>query len=178
MLYPLAIDLAAGARRWRASRSFTLIELVATLVIVALLVAVAVPRVVDIRAQAHRAAVAMTATQFQNAIMLANITCRLRSFAGMDDLPTFGAGDLDFNSSCYPVSTSDQNVRVNPGRCAEVWAGVLSLGPSITVGGGGNADYRASGSDTTCRFTYQLDSDNTRTIEYDSATGEVRAVNP
>jgi len=177
VLNALTIDIAMGARRWRASRSFTLIELVATIVILAILGAFAFPRLADLRSDAHRASVEMTAAQLQSAITLANIACRLKNFAGLDNLPAYGSGDLDFNAACYPVSTSDQNVRVNPGRCAEVWTGLLSLAPSVAVGGG-IADYRAGGNNTTCTFTYQLDPSTTRTIEYDSATGEVTTVNP
>jgi MSHA pilin protein MshA len=177
VLDALTIDIATGARLWRASRSFTLMELLATIVILAVLGAFAFPRLVDLRTDAHRASVAMTAAQLRSAITLANIACRLKNFAGLDNLPDYGSGELDFNSACFPVSTSNQNVRVNPGRCAEVWTAVLSLAPSVAVGGG-TADYRAGGNNTTCTFTYQLDPGSARTIEYDSATGEVTTVNP
>jgi MSHA pilin protein MshB len=170
--------LAAPRASGRAHIGYTLIELVTTMVIIAILAAAALPRFVDISSSAHQASVAATAAQLQGAITLANIGCQVANFAAQDNLATFGDGDLDFNEYCYPTSTSGHNGNVNPTRCVELWNGLLSIAPSIGVSPNGATDYSARGQGTVCTYAYQRDADTARSIRYDSATGTVDVVNP
>jgi type II secretory pathway pseudopilin PulG len=157
----------------------TLVELVGAIVILGLLVAVALPRFADLRDEAHASSVAATASSFELAVILANTTCLYEEFDGLDNLPGFGAGNVDFNPNCFPSSTNGNNsLAVNANRCLQVWNGIMFPAPSISTPASDDTDYRAQGSGTTCRYTYRRDADVLRRILYDAATGDVSVINP
>jgi len=151
---------------------FTLIELISVILILSALSTVAGPRLIDLAREAHKSVVARTADIFQSAIRMAFVSCVARNFAGKDNLPTFGAGNLDFNARCYPASTNGNNGNVNAARCIQVWSGVLDTAPSISTPAVDSTNYRAQGSGTTCTFTYRSDA-VTRRFTYNTNTGAV-----
>jgi prepilin-type N-terminal cleavage/methylation domain-containing protein len=153
---------------------FTLVELIAVIVILGALVASAVPRYVNVVEEAHHSEVAMTAGSFQSAVVMANAGCLVLSHAGRDNLSLFGAGNLDFNANCFPSSTGGNNsLNVTNARCVQVWNGILQPAPTISAPVNDDTEYRAQGSGTVCRYTYRGDDDTLRRFTYDAATGQV-----
>ena len=176
------IPAAASARGHPgpgAVRGFTLIELLLVIVIIAILSITALPRFVGLGDDAHRSSVAATASSFQSAVALANSACVSRNFAGLDNLPNFGAGTVDFNPNCFPSSTNgNNNLNVNANRCLQVWNGILSPAPSISTPAVDTTDYRAQGGGTICTYTYRKDAVTVRRFTYNAATGTIIATNP
>ncbi|OFZ86439.1 MAG: hypothetical protein A2W21_05715 [Betaproteobacteria bacterium RBG_16_66_20] len=127
---------------------------------------------------AHRAAVAGTAGAFSSALRIANVTCHVRNWAGRDNLPGYGNGDVDFNTACFPTDTTgDANVIGNNApRCARVWNGILAVAPTITTGAAG-ANYRARARSNVCTYQYLKDS-AARQFTYNSLSGLIVVTSP
>ena len=158
---------------------YSLVELVSVILILGVLLAVTLPRMFEIHTEARRAEVAGTAAAFESAVHLAYASCVVRNFAELDNLPNYGAGDVDFNVYCLPSSTSgNNNLNMNGPRCMQVWNGMLSPAPSISVAGKDDTKYRAQAKGSTCTYTYRNDTDITRSFTYDSATGAISVSNP
>lgn len=146
------------------------------MVIAGVLSAYAFARFVDIADDAYQAVVAQTAGALQTAVLQSFLGCVVKDYAGKDNLPGFGAGDVDFNANCYPSSTNGNNGNVNANRCAQIWNGLLALAPSISTPASDKTDYRAQGGGTTCTYTYRRDTDTLRRFTYSAATGDVAIV--
>ena len=160
-------------------RGYSRVELIVMVAVLAVLAVTALPRLVDLAGGSHRSAVAAIASNFWEGVVLANSACIIRKFAGRDNLPNFGAGNVDFNTNCLPSSTDGNNgLGVNTSRCIEVWNGILSPAPSISTAAVDATDFRAQGGGTTCRYTYRDDTDTQRFFTYNAATGAVSVVNP
>jgi prepilin-type N-terminal cleavage/methylation domain-containing protein len=163
----------------RAQRGFSLVELICVIVILGTLSASAVPRFVELADDAHQAAVAGTASSFQAAVFLANAACIVRDYAGLDNLPAFGAGNVDFNANCLPASTGGNNTfNVSAARCMQIWNGVLSPAPTISTPAAGTTEYRAQVLGGACMFTYRDDADTLRRFTYHPQTGAIVVTNP
>jgi MSHA pilin protein MshB len=176
-------DLRVRPPRRGNAAGFTLVELVAVLVVLGVLAVVAVPMFVDLRTDAHRSSVAATAGIFASAIQTARIFCLARDHASDINLPGYGTGIVDFNANCLPSRTNgtvaNVNANANANRCLQVWNGVLAVRPPIsTLATDPNTDYRSQGSGTTCTYTYRKDTATTRLFTYSLSTGAVVATNP
>jgi MSHA pilin protein MshB len=158
---------------------FTLVELIAVIVIIGLLGAAVVPKYLELRKDSYHAVVAMSAGAFQSVIPMANQLCVIRGWAGKDDLPGFGIGNVDFNANCLPSDTNGSNVlTANAARCMRIFQGVLSTSYIINTSVASNPDFQSSVSAGNCRYTFRRDS-VTRRFDYNPSTGQVlNIVNP
>lgn len=163
----------------RTLAGFTVIELIAVLTIIGVLAAFAVPRMLNLSDGAHRAAVSGTAGAFTSAVRLANTVCLVRNWAGRDNLPGYGDGDVDFNTDCFPTDTTGNANAIgnNSPRCVRVWTGILAGAPTITTGAAG-ADYRARARSDVCTYLYLRGSATAREFTYNSLNGLVVQNNP
>ncbi len=157
------------------NRGFTLIELVTVIVILGALAAIAVPKFIDLRSNAYQAVVAATAGALGTAVQMANIQCLVSNWAGKDNLPGYAAGNVDFNSGCFPSGTGGANgIGNNDNRCVAVWEAILLAAPTAATNA--SADYRAAANSNICTFTFQLDTGVARAFDYNSLSGGVAIV--
>ncbi len=158
---------------------FTLIELVLVIALIGLLAALALPRFAALRTEAHRGHVAAVAGGFKSGVALVRTRYLSRGLSGaVDNLPGFGAGDVDVNTAGYPTDTSGANTITGAGNCLRVWNGILSGPPSISTAASPPTEYRATRSGQTCIYTYLRDSSAARSFRYNALTGLVTVTNP
>jgi MSHA pilin protein MshB len=159
---------------------FTLIELMTVVVIVGALLAVALPRLLNLRQESNKAVVAAVAGQFRSAAVLASQLCRVRSWANRDNLPGLGDGTVDFNANCYPADSSGSNLTAaNAARCVRIFQGIMTSSYVVNTTTAANVDFRVTLVGGNCRFTWQRDTSTARRFDYSPATGAVlNLVNP
>jgi MSHA pilin protein MshB len=163
----------------RPAPGLTLLELVLVIALIGIISVMALPRLLDLREEAHQSSAGATAASFEAAVILANTTCLYEEHEGLDNLASFGAGNVDFNANCFPSSTNGRNdLTVNANRCLQIWNGILFPAPSISTLASDDTDYRAQGSGTICRYTYRRDASVVRRFTYNAATGEIVVTNP
>lgn len=162
---------------------FTLIELVVVIIILGILAVVALPKFINLSADAHVSTVAGTGGAFKSGINLAHSVWAVRVGSGpAENLPTFGDsedGEMDFNDAGWPAQhyllgseTSPQLDNVED--CISVWVTVFA-GDDLTVSDSTSTDetkYKANYIPANqCRYDY---STNTNlSISYDSRDGSV-----
>lgn len=185
----------------RPNRGFTLIELVAVIVILGILAAVALPTLFSASSAAHQAIVSQTAGAFSTAVSHVRIHYLARGLSGIqDNVPGFANGGVDVNASGFPVDavnvagaqslngTATNTIgNNNAGRiqCRRVFEGILAVKPAICGGTGGTGvactanhtwEVIASGAAGRCR--YSLRAETTRRFDYNALTGQLTVVNP
>ncbi len=155
---------------------FTIIELVVVIALLGILAAVALPRFIDVTTDAHKASVQGTAGALAAAVAL------VKAQAVVDNTQSGGTVTIDgtaitVNAARYPVSAATATTTPTAATCVEVWDAILQASaPSAATATG--SDYQATLASTTCTFTYQGDTANTRTIDYDTSNGDVTTTNP
>lgn len=138
----------------RASRGFTLIELVLVIIVLGILAVTALPRFINVQDDALKSSVAATAGSFSSAVQLAHAgwavkvkgePLALYNFSGM------GRQDLDINSLGWPVGTKEDQGGQGPD----------------TIFPGGDSDQISVSSRDDCEslFTGLLDTDQTAADE-------------
>ncbi|ARN73179.1 type II secretion system protein [Oceanicoccus sagamiensis] len=173
-------------------QGFTLIELVAVIVLLGILAVIALPKFINLSDDAHLAVVQGTAGALQ--IGVKNIEA-LSQVTGVTqaqrDVPGSFNDDVEVNSRGFPLGTSLSNgqlnnevIATNSGNndfgCSDIWTALLTNPPSTsrTIDG---SDYQIDRhtNGQSCSFVYRKNGDvNDRTsallgILYDSTDGTV-----
>lgn len=164
---------------WRRGRAFTVVELLAVLLIIGALTSVAMPRFESLTGAVYHARISATLGAFDSGIRFARLSCILASWANRDNLPGYAGGVVDFNTNCFPTDTvgNANTIGNNAARCVNVWNGILDRAPSIATTGT-STEFRATAQGTRCTYVFLLDRIRTRQFVYDSLTGTLTVTNP
>jgi prepilin-type N-terminal cleavage/methylation domain-containing protein len=182
-------------------RGFTLVELVAVIVVLGVLAAIVVPGLFSASAAARQASVAQTAGAFSTAVSHARLHYYASGLSGIrDNMPGFANGGVDVNAAGFPVDavntagaqglngTATNTITNNNAgriRCRRVFQGILAVAPPICGGTGGQGvacnsshlwEVTASGAAGRCRYSYRQDP--ARRFDYNVLNGQITVVNP
>jgi prepilin-type N-terminal cleavage/methylation domain-containing protein len=185
----------------RGGAGFTLIELIAVLVILGILAALALPTLFSASGAAHQAVVAQTSGAFSTAVTQVKLHYLVSGLNGIqDNMAGFANGGVDVNADGYPVdavntggaqslngTASNTITNNNAGRvrCRRVFEGILVGAPPICGGTGAQGvacdsshvwSVIASGAAGRCRYSYLQDT--ARRFDYNALTGQITVVNP
>jgi len=117
--------------------AFTIVELVAVVLVLAVLAATALPRVLDSRQSAHEASVRAVGEAFREAVHFVHASWRIDgAVPGAQNLAGFRAGNIDVNASGWPTDTSGGAV-IPPGnagreQCRRLLEALLLGGPTVS----------------------------------------------
>ncbi|AFU99344.1 prepilin-type N-terminal cleavage/methylation domain-containing protein [Simiduia agarivorans] len=159
-------------------RGFTLIELVAVIVVLGIVAAIAVPRFINFFEGAINANMVQIAANYKAGVDQVNAKWLAAGSPGpkLNFIPLPAAqagGDLSVNANGWPADTRGVSLTLNSGNdCLDVWRAVLSPGaPSVSLTLGA-ADFHTQylGANS-CR--YRNEKDLTKHIEFNSNTGIV-----
>lgn len=160
------------------SRGFTLIELIAVIVILGIVAALAVPRFINFADDAINANMTQLASSYKAGVDQVNAKWLAAGSPGAKlnfiALPaTQAGGDLSVNANGWPADTRGVSLTLNSGDdCLDVWRAVLNPGaPTVSLTQGA-ADFHTQylGANN-CR--YRNEKDLNKHIEFNSNTGIV-----
>lgn len=116
----------------KSQAGFTIIELVVVILLLGILTATALPRFLDVSAQAHDAVVNATFGGLQSGLALyrAGYVAAGEPTAGTA-ITTYGAGTLETNANGYPAGTDGGTAFSNAADCIAVYNGVLQSGAPV-----------------------------------------------
>jgi len=121
----------------RRRAGFTMVELVAVIVLLGILAAVALPRFIDTREPAHEATVRNVGAALITAVDLVHMTWRLEgSVPNAQNLPGFGLGDVDVNALGWPTDTTGAATiptgTAGRNQCRRLLESLLLGGPAVS----------------------------------------------
>ena len=185
----------------RTANGFTLIELTITIIILAVMTAIALPKFLNFREDAEISRVKAIAAGYQQAVSFVQIRYQILGKSEyMVDIPGYGSGELDVNPSGFPIGinkgnnqgvmTNPHNIGKGPQGCVSLWEELLADPPSVSRIKGDGSDFTAyrhkadGGTDQSqCTYILRTLGDTTNkpakakiSINYDSKTGRVTSI--
>ncbi|MEH6559387.1 MAG: type II secretion system protein [Oceanicoccus sp.] len=158
-------------------QGFTLIELIAVIVLLGILAVIALPRFVNLQSDARASVVAGTGAAFKAAISLAHVKWLAGGHEGpVDNLDLYGTGTnlMDMNTAGWPAQSwfpFEANPQLNnTADCMSVWRAALDAN-SPTVATNTTEDFQVTYSANTCTYTFVEEAGVS--IFYNSSNGEV-----
>lgn len=156
---------------------FTLIEMVAVLLLVGILGATATGKFIDLWSDAERAAVANIGANFTTGVNYVHFKWLASGSPGavLDFMPVTsatGSGALSVNANGWPADMRGTSRTLNSNAdCVDVWVSVFLSGPSVSDSAS-TADYQAiyNGS-YGCTYAFQKNTE--LNIQFNSITGQV-----
>lgn len=128
-----------------------LIELVVTLMLIGILLAVTIPKIISFTKEATDNQSKAIGVAFYDGIKFARTVWVTNGYTGaVDDLQVFGttdSGTLDFNANGWPSQHWNGAFEANPSTdnvwdCISLWK-IMTLGAGASVSHNNSADYRA-----------------------------------
>ena len=169
-----------------SSRAFTLVELIITLAVVAILAASILPRASNLSEEAVIAQAEGIAGSLRSAVNTVKVVFLSQGHPSrVQNLQGYGNNNVDTNNLGYPIGIDKGNGNENVGRnnkgCDELWDGILVDAPDSAFNNN-NQDYRSYRHDgnKVCSYVYRKNGDNGNQntgliiIRYDSRDGTVR----
>lgn len=164
----------------KSQAGFTLVELVVVILILGILGATALPRFMNVNAQAHTAAVAGAGGGFGAGAALVHAQWIANaSTTAVNNVNNFGNNDVDVNGTGWPTSVASNLSTIGgaAAQCVEVWNGIMQNPPTVLASATPcAADYCATSAAEACTYTYNAVT--TKNIAYNATTGAVVVTNP
>ncbi len=163
----------------KTQSGFTIIELIVVIALLGILSAVALPRFINVTAEAHIASVEGSGAGFATGIALVRAQVIANGNLGTSTANVSGFGDdtIDVNANGYPVRTSDTGGTpaqlASEADCVAVWEGIQQGGAATVSSAASGFDYEVSRSGDTCTFAYEASGGGNMGIVYDASSGNV-----